>query len=421
MGRDDGQREPGGSGRERGSRVGAARRRRIAALVLGVAAAAAALAAQALTVRYNYAGNWTGLFHHGQLFPFPPELRAEDVHFFPDTYGYDGQLYHVMAHDPFLQRGFARYVDDPRLRYRRILLPALAHALGGGSPAALHVAYVGLVLLSTALGAGGLGLWAVAHARSPVWGALFLFVPATFVSLDRMTVDATLAALCVAFVACASSRATPPLFIVVVLATLVRETGLLFWTAAVGVALLRRDWRRAALLAPAVLPAVAWYAFVSARTPATPYPNSLVPLQGMVSALLHPPVGHAAPPSPADVSALRAHWIRVSPTVTAGLSRVALLGAALAIGMGLALFRQPLEPAHLLAAAFALLGVFMQRPDNWLQVYDFGRVYSPLLLVLAMLALQRRGRWGFVPLALMGPSMVMQTSRQMTGILRGLF
>jgi len=389
------------------------------ALAVGAFVAAAALSAQALTVQCNYGGNWTALFHHGALFPLPQELSSEGIYLFPHTFGYDGQIYHVIAHDPLLERGFARQVDDPRLRYRRILLPALAHTLAGGTPAALHAAYTGLVVLAAGLGAAGLAAWAMRHGRGAAWGVLFLFVPATFVSLDRLTSDVALAALTVAFVLWSSPRRTTPLLAVIVLATLVRETGLLLWAAALGAALVQRDWRQGGLLLPALLPALAWYTFVAARTPAASYPNSFVPFQGTVGAFLEPPDRGEPPPDTQGISPLRARWRSVAPIVTATLARAGLLGALCAIAMGLALLRDPGGPTHLVAVAFSLLAVFLQRPDNWLQVYDYGRVYSPLLVVLAMRSVAG-SRWGLLPLALMVPSMLMQTSGEASGILKCL-
>jgi hypothetical protein len=384
-----------------------------------VSVAAAGLLAQALTVRYNYAGNWTGLFHHDERRPLPPELRGEAVFLVPEAHAYDGQMYHLIAHDPWLQRGFARFLDDARLRYRRILVPALAYAVAGDTPA-LHAAYVGWIFVFTALGSTGVAVWAMRHGRSPAWGVLFLFVPATFVSLDRLTGDVALASLCVAFVLAASGARGAPFLALVVLAPLVRETGLLLWAAAVGAAVVRREWRRAGLWLPALVPALAWFGFVSARTPSVPYPNSFVPLQGIARAFLAPPGRGEPPADAAAVSPLRARWRDVAPLVASTSTRAALLGALVAIAMGLASLRTPGDPASLAAAAFATLAVFLQRPDNWLQVYDFGRVYSPLLVVLAMRAVGGGSRWGLLPLALMAPSLALQTSGQVTGILRGL-
>ncbi|HEV8146815.1 MAG TPA: hypothetical protein VGP79_10555 [Bryobacteraceae bacterium] len=88
--------------------------------------AALVLTWQALTVRYSYGGNWSGLFCTGSRMPFPSELAHENIYVFPNSSGYDGQAYHYVAHDPWFQRGLANYIDAPRLRTRRILVPALA-------------------------------------------------------------------------------------------------------------------------------------------------------------------------------------------------------------------------------------------------------------------------------------------------------
>jgi hypothetical protein len=39
---------------------------------------------QALTVRYSYGGNWTGLFCTGAVFPYPPALAKENIYTFPN-------------------------------------------------------------------------------------------------------------------------------------------------------------------------------------------------------------------------------------------------------------------------------------------------------------------------------------------------
>jgi hypothetical protein len=44
------------------------------------------------------------------------------------------------------------------------------------------------------LGCYWIGRFAVLHRRHPLWGLLFLAVPAVLVSIDRMTVDVALAA-----------------------------------------------------------------------------------------------------------------------------------------------------------------------------------------------------------------------------------
>src|SRR6476469_2787026 len=79
-------------------------------LAWAVGAVALLLLWQFLTVHYNRDRNWTALFCTGELREMPPELEA-GTYRFPNTYGYDGEMYRYVAHDPFLQRGFAQYVD----------------------------------------------------------------------------------------------------------------------------------------------------------------------------------------------------------------------------------------------------------------------------------------------------------------------
>src|SRR5450631_297545 len=80
-------------------------------VTLAILAATVAFAWQALTVHYNYSGNWTALFGGGTLFAAPPDaLNSEHIYRFPNSRGYDGQIYHIMAHDPFMVRAFLRAI-----------------------------------------------------------------------------------------------------------------------------------------------------------------------------------------------------------------------------------------------------------------------------------------------------------------------
>ena len=148
------------------------------------------------TVRYNFGGNWTALFCTGQVERIPPELQAH-TYTFPGK-GYDGQMYRYVAHDPFLGRGYQSYVDAPRLRYRRLLVPGLALAFAGGRQGLIDGSYIAVTGMFVLLGAYWLSRWATVNELHPAWGLAFLLVPGTLVSMDRMTVDGSLAALCVA-------------------------------------------------------------------------------------------------------------------------------------------------------------------------------------------------------------------------------
>ncbi len=72
---------------------------------------------QFLTVHYNRAGNWTALFLTGEDAPIPPDL-SPGTYKFPGL-GFDGEMYRYVAHDLFMERGYAKYVDSPAQRYHR--------------------------------------------------------------------------------------------------------------------------------------------------------------------------------------------------------------------------------------------------------------------------------------------------------------
>lgn len=113
----------------------------LSALGVGVLAATLVFAWQVLRVRYTYAGNWSALFCTGSDSPIPPELEHEHLYRFPDTVGFDGQFYHYIAHDPIYPWRFQAWIDDPGLRYRRILVPLLTFLAAGGASDRVDWAY----------------------------------------------------------------------------------------------------------------------------------------------------------------------------------------------------------------------------------------------------------------------------------------
>lgn len=150
-------------------------------LIGGVLAVLLALAWQSFVVRYDYGGNWTAWFCTGGILVQPPALAAEHIYTFAGSDGYDSQFYHYVAHDPLLRQGFARYIDAPRLRYRRILVPGLAHLAAGGH--AIDVALLAVNLLFLFAGVDWSCRYAIESNYHPAWGLLFLLAPAALISL----------------------------------------------------------------------------------------------------------------------------------------------------------------------------------------------------------------------------------------------
>ena len=160
---------------------------------------------QFATVRYNYGGNWTALFRIAPHLPVPEFLLSERLYMFQGTEGYDGQIYHLIAHDPWMTRGTAAAIDDAAFRYQRIFVPALAWTLALGRDQYVHAAYFAVILGFVFAGVFWLARLAESRGRHPAWGLAFLAVPATITSLDRMTADIALAAFCVGYVLYAGS------------------------------------------------------------------------------------------------------------------------------------------------------------------------------------------------------------------------
>jgi hypothetical protein len=335
------------------------------------------------------------LAHHPRLFVFPP------------GYGYDGQFYHAMAHDPLVRTDAWRHLDDPRLRYRRILAPLAAWLMSLGQGRFVDAAYDVVLAAAVFLGAWAFGTVARLREQSAGWGAFFLLVPATAISMDRMTPDVVLAALTAALgVAILAGRQRLALAMVL-LAPLVRETGWLLPLGYGASLLLTRDWRRAGLVAAAGLPAVAWYAYVHHVLPAQPYPLLALPLQGMWSAAFHPP-------SEAAAESLAGALMRA-----AGL--MALCGMMVAFAWSAALVRRdPRAALSLVALCFALIGIVVQRPDHWYAAHDYGRVYSPLLVILGLEALARGSAWPLLPIGLVWPRLALEMRGEVMGVVRGI-
>jgi hypothetical protein len=378
-------------------------------------AVCAVLLWQTTTVYCNYQGNWTALFMTGDHRQVPPEL-ASQTYLFHGSPGYDGQFYRYVAHDPWARPDWRQYYDNGRLRHYRILVPALAWLLAAGRDQFVEPVYIGLILGWIFLGVYWLGRYAQAQGYRPAWGLGFLLLPATLTSIDRMTVDVALAALCVALVLYSREKSVPKIYVVLLLAPLVRETGALLIAAVCGYELTRKCWRRAAVFATAILPAAVWYAYI---------------------------VSHIATLAVRHTGGKR-HWLPVwifqSPGIgifirlfrpvhyhfNAWLTWMAQIADVLALCGFLALVaigiwilrRRPwtLEQWVILLFLAAILAT--SSSGFWNNVYGYGRPYTPLIFLVTSVALSRGIRWALVPSLLLAARIGMQIAPQMDGVLK---
>jgi hypothetical protein len=404
------------------------------AVLVGVCALLAVWTWMFLTVQYNYGGNWTGLYLIGPRTPVPPSIPAERLYIFPNSSGYDGQSYHVMAHDPWMRRSTPAQVEIETFRYARILVPALAWALALGQDRWIDPAYYTVILAFVFLGAYWTAGCAARASLHPAWGLAFLLSPATLTSLDRMTVDIALAAWCAAFVLCVSSEkgsngARWKVIAVLACALLTRETAWILFAAYEVFLLVRRRFGDAWFTATAAIPAIAWHFYIAARTRERAIPPGAlgwIPGAGFWDRLRHPAVY--------DLTPSMAH-------LAVAFDYLALAGVALAVAIAIRILvagvagREP-TTAHAYAIfGFALTAIFLVPGGGWDDAYAFGRIFAPLLVLIAMysMASQAGGAgprpadgvssriWlGLAPSLLVDSRIALNLGKQALGVLQGL-
>ena len=356
---------------------------------------------QTLTVAANYRGDWSALFYTGSWIRTSALLEEEETYRIPNDRGYDGQFYHLVAHDPFLRHDAVASVDNPRLRWRRILLPLVAWTLALGQSEYIDSAYAATVLGFVLLGAFWLATYCVRTSLHPAMSLAFPLIPAVLVSIDRFTIDVALAALCVGLLVEKGWR----LFLILALAPLARETGVILPLAFGVWSLSRRKYRPAGAAAGALVPYALWLAYLYGRTsPDLTVFASWIPFVGLGYAVVHPPVGQFA-----------SSWLRAAGI----LDYVALLGICAAVLLAAwAAVQRPRDLAAVAAALFTgTVVAFTFQMQAWDGAYSFARTMSPVLLFLALYGLAQRSWIHILPMALTLPRLLFQLSPQWRGIL----
>ncbi len=377
-------------------------------IVLAALAATGLWLCQFSAVRFLYGGNWTGLFCISPRMPVPEFLRTEQLYLFPGSTGYDGQIFHLVAHDPWMRRGSPRAITGSGFRYQRILVPALAWTLALGRDEWIHAAYFAVILGFSFLGVFWLARVAQTRQLHPAWGLAFLAVPATITSADRMTADVALAALVAGFALYAGSGSIWRTTAICAAAILARETGGLI-VAGYGIYLLSRgEIRRMFAAAGAFLPAAAWYLFINhgaSRSEAIGYLN-WIPLSGLLDRIVHP-------------AAYAIGGWRGEAAVLFDFLALAGVGLLLAAVARLVLARR-WDALSAAIFAFALATILLSRRDVWEDAYSFGRVISPLLLLVFIEDLPARPFAALAPMALIDLRIGLNIGRELEAILHGL-
>jgi hypothetical protein len=387
-------------GQEAGGRLQAALstggggRRRVC-VTTALLCALSGLAFQFLLVNSWYGGNWTALFCTGSNFKVPPALASERIYVFSNSNGYDGQMYHYAAHDPLIRTDIWRYMDNSRVRYRRILLPAIAFLLAAGRQAWIDSAFLGANLLFLFLGTWWLSRYLDSLGLQPRLAALFVLAPASLISIDRLTVDLAFTALCIGFALYVRLGQDAKAYAVLMLACLCRDTGFVLAAAACLALSVERRFAKAAVLATAMLPAAAWYWRVKLMTPdySDERFGQLIPFKGIFEVLLYP---------------LRYTFRGAVSAGLGWLDRLAMLGYVVAVVLTFWLIRRngfgQMEAAMVL---WGVLGLCLPR-SFWEDCYSGTRVFTPLLIYFMLRAVPAMGWKSMVPLLMVIPRIALQ-------------
>lgn len=344
-----------------------------------VLAAGAVFSYQALVVHYHYGGNWTGLFCIGSLQRLPPEL-ASGVYRFPNSYGYDAQFYRIMAHDPFLRKGYASAIDDAPLRYRRILAPALSWALVFGRQNWVDYAYIAVILSFVFFGTYWLSRASELLGYNSALGLYFLFAPSTLAGADRLLLDVATAAWAAGLAFFWLGGSFAGVWICLAAACLTRETGVLLVLPCVVFLLQRRQFSKAFLLGLTLLPAAGWFAYVHRATAAaSPVPSWFGKAFRLgVFERLYAVISSVSMDSIISVGG-------------AVLEVLALSGMLYCFAVAALAFRlRPRSPVSWCLLAQVLLAALVDVPGFWISVVGYSRVFGPLFVFLFWYTLEER-------------------------------
>ena len=280
--------------------------------------------------------------------------------------------------------------------------------LVAGSDRGVDYIYIAIELAFVFLGTLWLSWYVQSQSLHPAWGLTFVLIPAVAVSLDRLTIDLPLAAICIGLAFFADTpKPGWQVYAMLCAAPLIRETGMVLVIGWCVYRIVRRDARGAALGAVTAVPAVAWWGYVQANTPrdGTDWLSSY-PFSGIINRTLQ---GTGDPTS--------TPWLRIANV----FEDVALAGMWLALVLAFYLaWRRRWKFIEITVILFAVFEAALGRFDLWSSAYATGRTMAPLLILLALLAFQKRRVLYAFPLLFFVPRIALQYEAEVKTMLRSM-
>lgn len=208
--------------------------------------------------------------------------------------GHDGQLYYLVARDPFARRSTADALasfdqNPPGYRYRRILLPLIAGGAGTFDPRTTLLALIGLTILGLGLAAVGVADLAHQFGRTGPLVLLAMLNIGALLSVMLVTADVLALGLSLVGIALAVRERFWSAVLVLTLASLTKET---YWLVALGLSpwFLRRSGPGQAFVMATVpgIPLACWSLWLWFVLPqgTTKAANLSVPFAGIAAGLV---------------------------------------------------------------------------------------------------------------------------------------
>jgi hypothetical protein len=196
----------------------------------------------------------------------------------------EGSSWYFRQGDAFLFRATARdlfgrgesftmvsRLSEASYRYGRVGLPGSAWVFAGGRPSLVSWSLIAISIAALAAIPGIAALLLMRYGFSPIGGAVVLLVPGVLAAFEYVFADPLMIALILLALVLDASQRRRPALVAIAAAILVKEIAAVALVAWLWRAWTRRDLRRGAEAAAAVIPYLCWATWVRIRIGEWPF------------------------------------------------------------------------------------------------------------------------------------------------------